>query len=187
MTVRHPRRIFSGQTRSPQFGGTVGHTVAVGLVGAFVGALVVLLASPSDLFGRVPSPSGSLSADPSQLAVVDGETLRLNETVVHLQGVEAPPRGRMCRRADGSSFDCGSAAAAALADLVRGRRVVCHLTGRDASGYPQAQCLAGETELNRRLVADGWARARAEMPAFTHEESAARSSARGLWRGGATF
>jgi endonuclease YncB( thermonuclease family) len=187
VTVRTPRRIFSGQTRSTQFGGTVGHTVAVGLVGAVVGALVVLLAAPSDLFGRVPSPSGSLTADPTHLAVVDGETLRINETVVHLQGVEAPPRGRMCQRVNGPSFDCGSAAAAALADLVRGRRVVCHLTGRDATGYPQAQCLAGETELNRRLVAEGWARARAEMPAFTHEESEARTAARGLWRNGDTF
>ncbi len=187
MPVHRPRRIFSGQTRSPQFGGTVGHTVAVGLVGAFVGALVVLLAAPSDLFGRVPSPSGILTADPYHLAVVDGETLRLGETVVHLQGVEAPPRGRMCQRPTGASFDCGSAAAGALADMVRDRRVVCHLTGRDATGYPQAQCQAGETELNRRLVADGWARARAEMPAFTHEESEARTAARGLWRSATTF
>ncbi len=187
MSVRHPRRIFSGQTRSSRFGGQVGHTVAVGLVGAIAGALVVLMASPSDLFGRVPSPSGSLMADPAHLAVVDGETLRVNETVLHLQGVEAPPRGRMCQRANGGSFDCGAAAAAALADLVRGRRVVCHLNGRDGSGYPQAQCLAGETELNRSLVAEGWARARAEMPAFTHEESAAKTASRGLWRSGATF
>ncbi len=187
MPVRSPRRIFSGQTRSNQFGGTVGHTVAVGLVGAVFGALVVLLAAPSDLFGRVPSPSGTLTADPAHLAVVDGETLRLNETVLRLQGVEAPPRGQMCRRGDGSSFDCGAAAAAALANLVRDRHVVCHLTGRDSTGYPQAQCLAGETELNRSLVADGWARARSETPAFTHEESQARRAARGIWQSGATF
>lgn len=187
MSVRRPRRIFSGQTRSNSIGTTVGHTVAVGLVGAVLGALVVLLAAPSDLFGRVPSPSGVLSADPAHLAVVDGETLRINETVLHLQGVEAPPRGRMCPRGNGTSFDCGMAAAAALADLVRGRHVECHLAGRDSTGYPQAQCQAGETELNRRLVAEGWAHAKTEMPAFTHEETEARTAARGLWRSGATF
>ncbi len=186
MSVRRPRRIFSGQI-SPSRKGSVGSTVVAGLFGAGVGAFVVLLALPADLFGRVPQPSGSVSAEPSALAVVDGDTMRVQETVVRLQGVEAPPRGRMCNRADGTSFDCGAAAAAALADLVRGRRVVCRLSGRDGAGYPEAQCQAGETDLNRRLVADGWARARADAPAFGAEESRARAESRGLWRGGLSF
>jgi endonuclease YncB( thermonuclease family) len=165
----------------------MGSTVAAGLVGAFAGAFVVLLALPSDLFGRVPQPSGNVTAEPSELAVVDGDTLRVQSTVVRLQGVEAPPRGRMCNRGDGTSFDCGAAAAAALADMVRGHRVICHLAGRDSAGYPEAQCLAGETDLNRRLVVDGWARARADAPAFGAEEARARTEQRGLWRGGAVF
>jgi endonuclease YncB( thermonuclease family) len=186
VSVRRPRRIFSGQT-SPSRKGSVGRTVVAGLFGAMVGAFVVMLALPSDLFGRVPQPSGSVTAEPSTLAVVDGDTMRVQETVLRLQGVEAPPRGHMCSRADGTSFDCGAAAAAALADLVRDRRVVCRLAGRDNAGYPEAQCQAGETDLNRRLVADGWARARADAPTFGPEESRARAESRGLWRGGLAF
>jgi len=186
LAVRRPRRLFN-QSGSGLNGGAVGRTLAAGVCGALLGAFVVLLALPSDLFGRVPAPSGTLSAEPASLAVVDGDTLRVRETVVRLQGVEAPPRGRMCQRPNGTGFDCGAAAAAALADLVRGRRVVCQLAGRDNAGYPQAQCIAGETDLNRQLVADGWARARADAPAFGAEEARAKAELRGLWSGGVTF
>ncbi len=158
-----------------------------GLIGAIVGAFVVLIALPSDLFGRVPSPSGSLTAEATQVAVIDGDTLRLHETIIRLQGVEAPPRGRSCRRANGESFDCGAASVAALADLVRGRTIICRIGGRDTAGFTQGMCEAGETDINRRLVSEGWARARADMPAFSPEETRARSDQRGLWRGGASF
>ncbi len=186
MPVRRPRRIFA-QNSSGLNGGTVGRTVAAGLFGALAGAFVVMLALPSDLFGRVPQPSGTVSAEPAAIAVVDGDTLRVHDTVLRLQGVAAPPRGRMCQRDDGTSFDCGAAAAAALADLVRNRRVVCQLAGRDDTGYPQAQCIAGETDINRQLVANGWAHARTDAPTFGPEETRAHSELRGLWRGGATF
>ncbi len=190
MSIRPPRRIFTsqpGNARGPMAGVGMGRTVMAGLVGAGIGALVMLLALPSDLFGRVPTPSGSIRAQATDVAVIDGNTLRLQETVIRLQGVAAPPRGFSCRKADGASFDCGAAAVAALADLVRGRAILCHIAGRDVSGLTQGMCEAGDTDINRRLVADGWARARADTPAFTPEENRARSDQRGLWRGGASF
>lgn len=187
MTIRPPRRIFNSQLSKNGSGGGVGRTLMAGIVGALIGAFVVLLALPSDLFGRVPSPSGSIRADAAQVAVIDGDTLRLQETIIRLQGVAAPPRGFSCKRADGVTFDCGAASVAALADLVRGRTILCHIAGRDSTGFPQGMCEAGETDINRRLVADGWAKARADMPAFSPEESNARTDMRGLWRGGASF
>lgn len=187
MPIRRPRRIFVSQQMPARHSGGMGRTVVAGLVGAVFGAFVVLLGLPSDLFGRVPSPSGNLTADATRVAVIDGDTLRLQETIIRLQGVQAPPRGRTCHRADGTDFDCGAAAVAALADMVRGRTVTCHLTGRDGAGFTQAMCEVGETDLNRKLVADGWARARADVPAFSDEESRARNDQRGLWRGGLTF
>lgn len=187
MPIRRPRRIFSTAPAAPRHNGGMGQTLFAGLLGTLFGAFVVLLGLPSDLFGHVPNPSGSLTAEASQVAVIDGDTLRLHENIVRLQGVEAPPRGRACKRADSSTFDCGAAAVAALADLVRSRTIICHLTGRDSAGFIQGMCEAGETDLNRRLVADGWARARADTPAFSNEENNARQSQRGLWRGGVSF
>ena len=187
MPVRRPRRIFLSQIPNQEHQGGMGRTVVAGVIGAMFGAFVVLLGLPSDLFGRVPSPSGNVTSEASGVAVVDGDTLRLRDAVIRLQGVEAPPRGRVCRRADGAQFDCGAAAVAALADLVRGRTVICHMAGRDGAGFTQGRCEAGETDLNRRLVSEGWARARADVPAFSEEEARARSEQRGLWRAGAAF
>ncbi len=98
MPLRRPRRIFrSGSLGSGTAGPGVSPALLAGLLGAAIGAAVVLFSLPSALFGRVPLPSGVLEADAPQIAVVDGETLRLRETVVRLQGVLAPPRGRTCR------------------------------------------------------------------------------------------
>lgn len=187
MPIRRPRRLFAATQTPSRHSGGMGRTVMAGIVGALIGAFVVLLGLPSDLFGRVPSPSGSISAEAPRVAVIDGDTLKLHDSIIRLQGVEAPPRGHSCRKVDGTGFDCGAAAASALADLVRGRTVVCHMSGRDSAGFTQGMCEAGETDLNRRLVAEGWARARADVPAFSDEEHRAQSEQRGLWRGGAAF
>lgn len=161
-------------------------TLLAGLLGVGFGAVVMMLALPADLFGRVPVLTGEMHAESGQVAVVDGQTLRLRETVIRLQGVAAPPRGQGCRDAAGAGYDCGAAASAALAGLVRGRTVSCQLNGRDENGFPQARCEAGGAEVNRALVAGGWARA--VTPAgFTAEESAARGAKLGLWRGGDGF
>jgi endonuclease YncB( thermonuclease family) len=187
MSLNRPRRLFRDLQESSLSHASFGRTVLAGIFGTFVGAIVVLTGLPSDLFGRVPAPSGSLSADAAEVAIVDGDTLRLRDTIIRLQGVKAPPRGHSCSHADGTSFDCGAAAVAALASLVRGHTVVCHITSRDSAGFIEAMCDAGETDINRHLVADGWARARADVPAFSDEEARARTEQRGLWRGGVSF
>jgi endonuclease YncB( thermonuclease family) len=130
-----------------------------GVMGAIGGAVLVLLVLPAELFGRSPIPSGTVAADAQLVSVIDGETLKLRDTVIRLEGITAPPRGHACRTASGMSYDCGAAATEALADLVRGHAVQCQLNGRDNAGYPQAICQSGGTALNRALVLAGWARA----------------------------
>lgn len=184
--MRRPRRIFrSGSLGSGSSTRLVSPTVMAGLLGAAGGAAIMLLSLPSALFGRVPVPSGVLTADAPLVAVVDGETLRLRETVVHLQGVQAPVRGQACRAPDGAGFDCGAAATEALAALVRGHPVACRLSGRDHDGFPEGRCEAGGNDVNRALVAAGWARARIEVPDLATEETAAHAQHVGLWRDGA--
>ena len=157
--------------------------VVAGLLGIAFGAVVMLFLLPSDLFGRVPPLSGTISAAPETVAVVDGETLRLREMVVRLQGVAAPPRGLSCHAGDGSVSDCGAAAATALAALVRDHDVACRLHGRDSAGLAQGVCEAAGADLNRTLVAEGWARA-LDASGMADAETAARAARRGLWRDG---
>ena len=165
-------------------------TVLAGLIGAGLGAGVVMMAMPAALFGRVPALTGTLSAEPADVAVVDGQTLRLHQAGIPLLGIAAPPRGLACEQG-AASYDCGAAASAALAALVRGHPVTCHLNGRDARGFPLGHCEASGTDINQALVGAGWARARADAaagampPAFALAERQARDAGRGLWRAGA--
>jgi endonuclease YncB( thermonuclease family) len=145
--------------------------------------LVALVASSSALFVRAPAQSGRLLTQASQIAVVDGGTLRLGQTVVRLAGIEPPQRGRTCRTAEGGAVDCGTAAANALAGLVRKRDVDCRLRGADRLGRPLAYCEAGGIELNRALVSEGWVRAAKDAPELSEEEKLAKLQRRGLWIG----
>lgn len=176
MSLRPPRRIFRGSSRS---GGRVPAAVWAGLVGGALGVMVVLMAAPAELFGRVPTLSGTLKVPSARVAVVDGETLLLNETIVRLFGVSAPARGQAC---DGGG-DCGAASASALAALVRDRDVTCQLAGRDREGFARGICSVAGTELNRAQVAQGWARVRGEAPALEDAQAAARAARLGIWRG----
>lgn len=185
MPLRRPRRIF----RSGSFGSGSGRwrsrpTVVAGLIGAIIGASVMMFSSPGALFGRVPRLAGELDADAPMVAVVDGQTLRLRDTVIRLYGVVAPMRGQQCRSASGTQFDCGAAASEALAALVRGHTVSCRLDGRDEAGFPQAHCEAGGVLLNHAVVSAGWARADPRAADLIAEEAAARALHVGIWRAG---
>ena len=188
MSLDRPRRIFVASARGSmlngiEFGGRMRSAVMAGLVGTMVGVVIMLFALPTDLFGRVPPLAGTIMVPPEQVAVVDGETLRLKDTVVRLQGLAAPPRGLSCHAADGGVNDCGAASADALASLVRGRQIACRLNGRDPAGLAQGICEAAGTELNRALVLAGWARA-LDASGMNRAEAEARQARRGLWHDG---
>jgi endonuclease YncB( thermonuclease family) len=145
-----------------------------------VGAVAVLLLVPGAPLGELPTPSGTLRADAAQVAVVDGGTLRLGDTVVRLSGVAVPARGQRCRAED-QGYDCGAAAAAALASLVRGEDLDCRLQGRDGQGFALAACSVGPNDVALSMVTDGWAHAAAGDPVLRHAEQAARAARRGIW------
>ena len=193
--MRKPRRIFrANRLVRPHPDRRVGfRPLAILAVAAGIAGGAVLLTRQVQVAVAPPS-AGLIVAGPAAVAVVDGGTLRLRETVVRLAGVEAPTRGRACRAASGASTDCGRAAADALARLVEGRTVACRLDGRDPHGLPIGNCDAagdrggaedGGGGVNRAIVAAGWARASSGPIDLVPEESDARSARRGMWRDGA--
>jgi endonuclease YncB( thermonuclease family) len=123
-----------------------------------------------------PAPR-SLALAGENVAVVDGETLRLSGRVIRLDGVAAPRRGEACRLAT----DCAVAAASRLANLVRDQRVACTVHGADTVGRAMAVCDAGGTNINRAVVASGWAFASAASPGLKEAEQTARAAHLGLW------
>ena len=176
LSIDRPRRIFRrGLPRLDPRG------VAAMLGASLTAAAGVALAMLPHHEAAPPPLLEELRALPAQVAVVDGGTLRLGDRVVRLQGVEAPARGTECGAGGGSGEDCGVAAANALAALVRGTAVACRVTGVDGRGHCYAVCQASGTELNRAVIAAGWARVAADQPALKRVEDTARAERRGVW------
>ncbi|MBR0655846.1 thermonuclease family protein [Plastoroseomonas arctica] len=143
-------------------------------------SLLLGLGLPTNLFGSAPREQ-EWSAQFGDVRIVDGETLRLGERVLRLANLDAPERGQSCRDAGGARFDCGDAAAAALARLIAGRPVICRVSGRDSFGRGLGSCSAGGLDLNAGLVASGFAAADGASLRLVEQE--ARRAARGLWAG----
>ena len=173
--MKPPRRIFRNTFAARS--GRIGRTLLMGLCIAGVTSVIVMGALSSSLFGRVSPEPEQLYADADQVAVVGGDTLRLDGRVVRLSGVDAPDRGDTCR----NGADCGGAATAELARLVRDRRVECRLSGHDRLGRPFGDCMANGVDLSSAIVASGWGRAREDRPGLANLELRARQHGDGLW------
>ena len=180
MALHRPRRLFRAE--SSRFGANLtGRVIAVGLgLASFAGMLMIAL--PADLFGRASAITTTMSAESPQVAVIDGDTLRLRDTMIRLQGINAPTRGKICQQPGGAEFDCGEASGRALAALVRGRPVSCQIDGRDRRGFAQAQCDAGGVDLGRAMVSAGWATANPAVSDLVIAEAEARQHQLGLWQ-----
>jgi endonuclease YncB( thermonuclease family) len=184
VSLNRKRRIFrAGSRASYRRGLSSRPTLLFGAIGAVAAATVALLLLPATPFGRVPAGPEVLRADAAAVMVVDGATLRLGQRVVRLRGVTAPTRGQACRGSDGQSFDCGTAAADALATLLRGRTLTCRMAGRDHEGFLQASCEAGDDDLGRAQVAAGWAQVEGEAADLQPLQATARTQRRGVWAG----
>jgi endonuclease YncB( thermonuclease family) len=185
VSLNHKRRIFRPNAARQPFRERLLPSLGVLLAATGGAVTLVVVASLFVRSSEAPAraPAGlRLSAPAAHLAVLDGDTLRLGDQVVRLAGITAPARGSVCHGEGQSSLDCGSAAANALASLVRGSPVDCIVRGHDDEGRPVGHCQAGGTGLSEALVLNGWAKA--ETVDLRQPETTAREAGRGIWRAG---
>lgn len=131
--------------------------------------------------------SAHASAAPSTFLGVgraqDGDSLMVGDREVRLYGIDAPEWGQVCARG-GQPWDCGAVAANELAKLVTGKRVSCVAIDTDQYRRTVAQCAVGDIDVNRTMVALGYAVAyRHYSSAYVSAEESAKANRRGLWAG----
>lgn len=114
-----------------------------------------------------------------EAVVNDGDSLTIGGDRVRLKDIDAPELAQSCRRA-GGDYACGRQSREALRRLVNAGKVVCSGGERDRFGRLLAYCMAGETDINRSQVADGWAVA---YGGYEDAEAEARAAGRGIWVG----
>lgn len=132
------------------------------------------------LFGSVAASAAPVSGIGR---AIDGDSLTVGTTEIRLHGIDAPELTQTCQR-DGRPWECGSDAAYQLSKLVGGKLVNCTPMGGDTFGRTLARCKVGDTDLNRTMVAMGYALAyrRYSMDYVSAEESA-KLARRGIWSG----
>jgi len=136
---------------------------------------------------RVPSPRPRSRASSEELTgipkITDGDTIRIGNTRIRLHGIDAPEAKQICT-ADGKEWRCGWEATIALANIVGKHWVTCSKRDVDRYGRVVALCRAGPINLNAWMVGNGWAVAyRRYSMEYVRDESEAKASRRGLWRG----
>lgn len=107
--------------------------------------------------------------------VSDGDTLRIGERRIELDGIMTPQRSVRC-----GGVNAYRAAGEALREVARSEIVTCRISDLPgANGRDVAQCTIEGVSLNEHMVANGWARDRGG--AYAEAEARARAEQRGLW------
>jgi endonuclease YncB( thermonuclease family) len=128
--------------------------------------------------------AAALALVQGQPHVTDGDTIRIGETRIRLEGIDAPEMSQQCTRADGSSWRCGEAAKAALIQKFGNQTVRCEISGKDRYGRSLGTCWAGTVNVNQWLVQSGWAVAdRRYSIRYVTDEQMARGQRLNLWSG----
>ena len=143
---------------------------------------VLILASAVLLIGEL-IPGGKSSGN---MTVVDGDSLRPGDggADIRLHGIDAPELAQSCDHPGGKRYNCGRQARDHLRKLIGGREISCITMDVDRYDRSVATCTAGDTDLNRQMVRDGWALAyRQHDHIYSRDEDEAKAAKRGIWQG----
>jgi endonuclease YncB( thermonuclease family) len=114
---------------------------------------------------------------------IDGDSLYVGEREVRLFGIDAPEYHQTCTR-NGRPWSCGADAAKELSSLATGKLLRCVPIDTDEHGRTVARCSVGSLDINRLMVATGYAVAyRHYSLDYVSAEDSAKANRRGLWAG----
>lgn len=109
--------------------------------------------------------------------VVDGDSIEIHDKSIRLAGIDAPEIRQKCKK-DDEDFRCGLTAKDHLKGLIRNGNVDCRIFGNDFYDRILAACFVGETEINKKMVLDGWA---VDYGGYASAEKQASTAKRGIW------
>ena len=117
-------------------------------------------------------------------SVIDGDTIEIHGQRIRLFGIDALESSQLCVRPTSEPWRCGQQASLALADRIGRATVSCQPRDLDRYGRVVAVCFKGNEDLNRWMVANGWAVAyRRYSLDYAADEAAARPSGINIWSG----
>jgi endonuclease YncB( thermonuclease family) len=114
----------------------------------------------------------------------DGDQVVIGSSRIRLRGIDAPSVDQLCLNTAGERWTCGVAARDELMHHTDKKSWTCHVERTDRRGRNVAKCEVDGEDIQKWLVASGWALAYVR---FTHDyeadEKAAREAKAGMWQG----
>jgi endonuclease YncB( thermonuclease family) len=114
----------------------------------------------------------------------DGDQVVIGSSRIRLRGIDAPSVDQLCLNNTGERWTCGVAARDELMHHTDKKSWTCHVERTDRRGRNVAKCEVDGEDIQKWLVASGWALAYVR---FTHDyeadEKAAREAKAGMWQG----
>jgi endonuclease YncB( thermonuclease family) len=114
----------------------------------------------------------------------DGDQVVIGSSRIRLRGIDAPSVDQLCLNNAGERWTCGVAARDELMHHTDKKSWTCHVERTDRRGRNVAKCEVDGEDIQKWLVASGWALAYVR---FTHDyeadEKAAREAKAGMWQG----
>jgi endonuclease YncB( thermonuclease family) len=137
---------------------------------------------------RAPSKSAAREARRLDLSppydVRDAVTFQAGDQTIRVASLAGPERHAVCLDAKEVPWACGLRARAALNNLISGRPLTCASRETNAAGEVLASCSADGLDVQRAMIASGWARPLPGSVADYQADVAAAQAARlGLWNG----
>ncbi len=145
-------------------------------------AVLPLLLGPGTVTAQIGMADMPTVTGPVQ--VLEGDLISVGGSVVRLYGIDAPELRQTCRTARGTSYDCGTAARAALERLVGGAEAECTLYARPDRRQAVGRCRIGDIDLGQAMVLRGWAFAlTGQSHRYGADQGRAQAMRAGLWSG----
>lgn len=159
------------------------------------GRIIILKIEINRIFGLalaisvLPALTARAGDIVGQASVIDGDTIEIHGQRIRLWGIDAPESTQLCRNDDSDLYQCGRAAATALAGLFWAikRPVTCSPVDRDQYGRTVATCALGTPgpDIGHWLVTNGHALDWPKYSKGKYEDAqrGAEKAGRGIWTG----
>lgn len=114
----------------------------------------------------------------------EGDHIQIGNSRIRLGGIDAPAVDQLCLNNAGERWTCGVAARDELIKHVGARSWTCHPRNTDRRGRTVARCEVDGEDIQKWLVANGWALSYTRVSHdYDADEKAAREAKAGMWQG----
>lgn len=120
----------------------------------------------------------------AEVYVVDGDSLKIDETSIRMAGIDAPEYYQTCKDKNNEQYNCGIEAKNALDAMVEGKNVRCDKVSKDIYNRELCECYADGVSLNLKMLEKGWAVPyRTDNKGYKKAAEKAQKDKIGIWQG----